>query len=718
MLLQLTQVGRELFDSQGPLVIITRAQFGSGYNYTPETDPEHIRGQTVFEGDVVWRGEAVSANSIRYTLYVERAIPGFDFGELALYAGSVLLGIAVSQTVIHKPGPGTGTDGQPLRIDFFVDLTPGQILAVGQVSGQETSFARVNSVDQLVPPAVNGANAFVVAQQDAREPTFMAFADPFGFWGFSSKPYVHYQGTIETQSAFGCTADVEGSYNGIAEDLVLQFVSGPLKGYCRRLTRIGSDGIITWATQVRELPWTGDKFIVLGPMNSAMIGVGPTGPTGIRGPTGNPGQYGPTGPTGRGLTGDPGPTGPTGSRGEGLPGPTGARGHTGPTGLPGSKGPDGATGPTGTTGPTGRPGPTGVRGPTGPAGQDGVTGPTGPAGLFGETGPTGPTGAIGPTGPGVGATGPTGAPGPTGSSGDGFLFRGEWSVGLYVYRNDYVTAPSRNDPGRKSGYLFIGPVQGMAADVSPRDDPDNWEEIIYGPTGSTGPIGPTGLHGPTGVTGPTGPSVTGPSGLQGPTGPTGASGQDGVTGPTGLSITGPTGATGPTGSGKFFDSETDPSPTNVVEDGDRWLRTDGILFHRVGNSWAELPAASAKGVTGPTGLAGSTLPLASLAQAQEGTSNSVVSSPARVREFMEQWGFASEATTTLANCNAATKGALWNYNNTTLNSPAAGTYGRGITLPGGGGGDSTQIAIENTSRKIWIRYNEGGSWGPWGQAAL
>ena len=82
-------------------------------------------------------------------------------------------------------------------------------------------------------------------------------------------------------------------------------------------------------------------------------------------------------------------------------------------------------------------------------------------------------------------------------------------------------------------------------------------------------------------------------------------------------------------------------------------------------------------VAGPTGLAGSTLPLASTAQAQEGTSNSVVSSPARVREFMEQWGFASEATTTLANCNAATKGALWNYNNTTLNSPAAGTYGRG-----------------------------------------
>ena len=34
MLLQLTHVGRELFDSQGPLVIITRAQFGSGYNHS------------------------------------------------------------------------------------------------------------------------------------------------------------------------------------------------------------------------------------------------------------------------------------------------------------------------------------------------------------------------------------------------------------------------------------------------------------------------------------------------------------------------------------------------------------------------------------------------------------------------------------------------------------------------------------------------------------
>lgn len=677
MLLQLSAAGRSLFDTQGSLVVIDRAVFGSFYNYTPEIEPEHLQGGDVYSGDVVWRGQVVSANSVCYTLFIEKDIPTFQFGEIALYSKGELLGVAVSQTVITKQGP-FNSDGQALRIDFFIDLTPGQKLAVAQVSANETSFARVSSVDALTPPSLNDANAYIVYSQDVYEPTFLAFADPFGSWGFSSKSFVHFTGSVVQTSAFGITANLDGFYDGNAEDLVLQFTSGPLKGYCRRLTRIGSDGIITWATAVRELAQGTNTFTVHGPLNAGRIGQGPPGPTGIRGPTGNSGLRGPTGATGQGPTGIEGPTGPTGPV---SAGPTGATGPTGVsvTGPTGQMGPYGQVGPTGVTGPTGRIGPTGNVGATGAQGIaiTGPTGATGPTGLQGES-ITGPTGLQGPTGPGVGATGPTGIQGPTGANGDGLYLKGDWVSAAVYYRNDYVIATG-STLGTTSAWLYVGAlISGFSSTIPPRSDTSNWQEILRGFTGPTGSAGPSGARGPTGSggTGPTGPSITGPTGLQGDsiTGPTGL---QGPTGP-GVGATGPTGIQGPTG------------PAGGGGGG----------------------GSSVTGPTGPTGLAGGVLPLATLAEGKEATSNTTLSSPARVREFMEQFGITADFTPTKADLNTSYRGEFWSYNDTTANSPAAASYGRGFTLPGGGG-YFTQFAIENDSGKVSVRYAGGGSFSAW-----
>ena len=801
MLLQLSAAGRSLFDTQGSLVVIDRAVFGSFYNYTPEIEPEHLQGDDVYSGDVVWRGQVVSANSVCYTLFIEKDIPTFQFGEIALYSKGELLGVAVSQTVITKQGP-FNSDGQALRIDFFIDLTPGQKLSVAQVSANET-FARVSSVDALTPPSLNDANAYIVYSQDVYEPTFLAFADPFGSWGFSSKSFVHFTGSVVQTSAFGITANLDGFYDGNAEDLVLQFTSGPLKGYCRRLTRIGSDGIITWATAVRELAQGTNTFTVHGPLNAGRIGQGPPGPTGIRGPTGNSGLRGPTGATGQGPTGIDGPTGPTGPV---SAGPTGATGPTGVsvTGPTGQMGPYGQVGPTGVTGPTGRIGPTGNVGATGAQGIA-ITGPTGavgPTGLQGES-ITGPTGQLGPTGPGVGATGPTGIQGPTGANGDSLYLKGDWVSAAVYYRNDYVIATG-STLGTTSAWLYVGAlISGFSSTTPPRSDTSNWQEILRGFTGPTGSAGPSGARGPTGsggtgptgpsVTGPQGDSITGPTGLQGPTGPgVGATGPTGSQGPTGANgdglylkgdwvsaavyyrndyviatgstlgttsawlyvgalisgfssttpprsdtsnwqeilrgFTGPTGSAGPSGArGPTGSGGTGPTGPSVTgPQGDSITGPTGLqgptgpgvgATGPTGSQGPTGPAgggggSSVTGPTGPTGLAGGVLPLATLAEGKEATSNTTLSSPARVREFLEQFGITADFTTTKADLNTSYRGEFWSYNDTTANSPAAASYGRGFTLPGGGG-YFTQFAIENDSGKVSVRYAGGGSFSAW-----
>jgi hypothetical protein len=152
-------------------------------------------------------------------------------------------------------------------------------------------------------------------------------------------------------------------------------------------------------------------------IQSAHLGPGPKGATGMRGPAGLKGETGMRGPAG--LKGETGMRGPTG-----LIGPAGTSSNTGATGLIGHTGQKGNTGPNGPAGTASNTGATGLKGPTGPIGRQGNNGPAGTASNTGATGlkgPTGPIGRQGNNGPAgtasnTGATGLKGPTGPTGTS--------------------------------------------------------------------------------------------------------------------------------------------------------------------------------------------------------------------------------------------------------------------------------------------------------------
>lgn len=214
-------------------------------------------------------------------------------------------------------------------------------------------------------------------------------------------------------------------------------------------------------------------------------------------------------------------------------------------------------------------------------------------------------------------------------------------------------------------------------------------------------------------------------------------------------IRGPAGEDGGGSGGdgaKWYNGTTVP-PSSLGSNGDYYLQlttvsTDagnGDVYTKSSSAWTKqgnikgsdgttytLPIASATvlgGVKVGSGLAvaadgtlsatgGASVTFATTEQAQAATSTTVVMSPARVREFMEKHGFTAAFTTLATDLNLVVTGDLFNYSDTTLNRPGTGGYGRGICIPSGTG-YVTQLAIENDSNLMFIRYQTGGTWSAW-----
>lgn len=123
-----------------------------------------------------------------------------------------------------------------------------------------------------------------------------------------------------------------------------------------------------------------------------------------------------------------------------------------------------------------------------------------------------------------------------------------------------------------------------------------------------------------------------------------------------------------------------------------------VVWYRATTTWAAI---------------GVIMPIASTTQAKDALSNLVLMTPARVREYMEKFGLTATFTAQATDLNLIVNGSFFNYSGAatggTAHIPAAGTYGRGICIPSGDG-YATQLAIENDSGKVYVRYQTAGTW--------
>lgn len=140
-------------------------------------------------------------------------------------------------------------------------------------------------------------------------------------------------------------------------------------------------------------------------------------------------------------------------------------------------------------------------------------------------------------------------------------------------------------------------------------------------------------------------------------------------------------------------------PDSTVGENGAWAlnSTNGTIWNRGGATWNKVLSIP---------------DFADQATAQAAASYTTIMSPARTREFMEQYGITASYMSTATDLNNSLKGEFFNYSTSTAHYPGTSGYGRGITLPSSPD-YTTQIAIENDSGLAFIRYQTAGTWSVW-----
>lgn len=277
MQLVLTSAGEAAL--AGPAIPALYAfKLGDGHNYTPNTFDNGIHGTQVFTG-IPSNAVVVTPNLLRYTIVIDPTSGPFDFGEIGLYlAGDVLFALGAFSTMQHKEPDSNTVVGGYLKIDCFVSVVGNSYAVLADVTNAvgNVRLPVLPSIDQLPQPVGAAYNTYVCLTNVDTYVTTLATAEG-SFWSFTGYESVRATATVSSSStSFVSTATNLGSvtYQG---EIILQFVTGALRGISRNVTSITLSGTrCVFGTPLTTLPANGDTFIlyqrqVLSPALTALL---------------------------------------------------------------------------------------------------------------------------------------------------------------------------------------------------------------------------------------------------------------------------------------------------------------------------------------------------------------------------------------------------------------------------------------------------------------
>lgn len=274
MLVQITNAGIAALNANlGVPLPMSRGDLGDGYNYIPSQTQAALQGAVVYSQPSLGP-QPVTANVVRYSLFLDANTGDFDFGEVGLYLqdGVTLFATGVSNELISKIQV-AATLGNTISIDLYLssnDFNYAMWLEVSDSSGT-LNVPRTGSVDLLPPPHDAIPNIYVVQPATADQTAFLAYTDQAGLWAFdayalsttNNNQYVIGSSTNNSITIPNAQAD-ENLVPAFLGDKVLQFTSGSTYGICRNIQTViqgPTDTTITFAAMA-IVPQSGNTFFV------------------------------------------------------------------------------------------------------------------------------------------------------------------------------------------------------------------------------------------------------------------------------------------------------------------------------------------------------------------------------------------------------------------------------------------------------------------------
>ena len=268
MRISLTSLGIAALAAATSPLILGSYQLGTGKSYVPDSTDLDIHGTVVTSGTPALP-EVISANVVRYSVFLDLNSGPYSFGELGLYLPSGdLFALACGDSDIVKL-PMSGT----LVIDCYVSAVSGAFTAwIDLGDNKELRLANISTVDLLPQSKDAVPNIYAVTGASSSQSTFMAYTDRNGLWVFDTYKYATTIGSnstiisSDTQSITLNISDYDADnwVNPYYGSLIVEFASGALYSVCRYVESIivtSTEFTLVFSTPLLIQPLAGDKIL-------------------------------------------------------------------------------------------------------------------------------------------------------------------------------------------------------------------------------------------------------------------------------------------------------------------------------------------------------------------------------------------------------------------------------------------------------------------------
>jgi len=272
-MIQLTNAGVALIESNTGPVVVDTFQLGSDYDYTPEPTDIGIHGTEVYSG-IPTNPIAVNANIVKYSIFIDYPLGPFQFGEFGLYVGPTLFALGTTSELVQKLALTSVDPGNALRIDIYLSMVGTNYAMWLDLNQSNNSFRMgvLQSPDYLPPSSGAVPNAYVVQGANVSQSAFLAYTDTNGLWNFDAYDFAQQAAATVTATDNSSVTIAFSDYAvGMSPEyfgeVILQFATGALYGIVRYVSSavISGDTVtLGFATPVAMLPEVGDQFLVFG----------------------------------------------------------------------------------------------------------------------------------------------------------------------------------------------------------------------------------------------------------------------------------------------------------------------------------------------------------------------------------------------------------------------------------------------------------------------
>jgi hypothetical protein len=246
-----------------------------------------LPGTTLYTGQVS-SYVVLSPSSVEFTCILDETVGTFTYGAIGLYLDNGTL-FAVSCLDTPRLKKSNSADGEGDAIAIIARLNYTNLTTAFSFNQQtlvEAKMLEMAGVHLLQPPAISPSNAYITHTVSARGGQVVAFRATDWLWDLSG--WVPVAGATSSEGSFtgGVITDATTlslTFEGIGSsfidfevgDYLIQFVSGPFKGYCRKVVSYTTNSI-TWEGTFPSAPAAGSQFVLY--RNAAVIANNPPPP--------------------------------------------------------------------------------------------------------------------------------------------------------------------------------------------------------------------------------------------------------------------------------------------------------------------------------------------------------------------------------------------------------------------------------------------------------